>query len=192
MSLAGSSIFYDTARRASSLQVQQDTEARPGISTLKRGNLKKLITAKASPASSEIIIEEEDNTDKDTMETKDNLDKVKSEDSNETEPEEEPVRRRRPNMVISFDNFDGSSLPPPPPAPSSSIRLSSLPAIPDEFTSIFSQERQQETIQEEGELSPDLDGLKMTNPFDEDEEELPDTMELEVSSLPPPPPPPTM
>ena len=118
--------MYDTARRASSLQVQQDTEARPGISTLKRGNLKKLITAKASPASSEIIIEEEDNTDKDTiMETKDNLDKIKSEDSNETEPEEEPVRRRRPNMVISFDNFDGSSLPPP----ASSLVPSSGPTI---------------------------------------------------------------
>ena len=49
-----------------------------------------------------------------------------------------------PPSLPSLDNFSPDSLPAPPPDPSgrgstvASIRLSSLPAIPDDFSKMFS------------------------------------------------------
>merc|ERR1712183_644576 len=101
-------------------------------------------------------------------------------------------RRRRPNVVLSLDNFSPDCLPSPPPDPSgrgstvASIRLSSLPAIPDDFSKMFTTS---DTIMEDME-GEELDKT-MTNPFnDEEDEEVPLPDPFDMSALPPPPPPP--
>ena len=173
----------------SSLQHQEDS--RPGITTLKRGNLKRLVTNKTSPAESQVIIEEEEEEESFNLV----LDDTNTEEEEEEEEEEEvePLRRRRPNMVISFDNFDEEILPTPPPAPTSSIRLSSLPAIPDEFGSVFSQGRLEDTILEEEEMRQAVEVNRMTNPFDDDgEEPFPNPFDVDMDILPPPPPLPSL
>ena len=69
-----------------------------------------------------------------------------TDNTSKVEKDEDPVvsRRRKPNVVLSLDNFSPDCLPTPPPDPSgrgatvASIRLSSLPAIPDDFSKMFS------------------------------------------------------
>lgn len=94
----------------------------------------------------------------------------------------------------SLDNFSSDCLPTPPPDPSgrgisvASIRLSSLPAIPDDFSKMFPTS---DTIMEDLE-GEELD-RKLTNPFNEEEDDeaevrIPDPFDM--AALPPPPPPP--